>query len=134
MSNSEQQDKEKKNWLEWTVFSFSLLLVLSILAYLGYQVYTQKPTDPEIYVEGNPDPTDHTPNRYHVTIRNKGGTTAEEVKVEIVLHKGGTELDKAELEIPFAPRESKREGWVVFSENVSEADSIAARVVSYKKP
>ncbi|MDX5483181.1 MAG: hypothetical protein LPK07_15990 [Hymenobacteraceae bacterium] len=137
----EKEDKKKqnggvdeKNWLEWTVFGISLLLVLSIIGYLAYQTYTRKPSTPDLLVQVRPDPSDHAPTRYHVLLQNKGGATAEEVLVELVLMKGGEEVESAELQLPFVPQESKREGWVSFKNDPNQADTITTRVVSYKKP
>lgn len=130
----DEQNIDRKNWLEWAVFSISLVLVLSVLGYLGYQAYTKKPSTPDLYVESWPDPSAHAPYRYRVLLRNSGGTTAEEVLLELALVKGNETLEKAELHIAFAPQESKREGWVIFSSDPKNADTLVARVVSYKKP
>lgn len=126
--------QDKKNWLEWTVFNVSFLLVLGIIAYLGYQVYAHKPTSPDLRVSSFQDPSSNAPYRYRVVVYNDGGTTAEEVMVELALEKAGHVLEKAELHLPFAPQESKREAWVSFRVNPQRADTLAARVVSYKKP
>lgn len=125
---------DSKNALEWTVFAVSLLLILGVFGYLAYQVYTEKEESPDILVETRHDPSDHNPFRYHVTIHNKGGQTAEAVTVEVAMKQDGKEVGKAELQIPFVPKESKREGWVNFSEDPNKADTVEARVLSYKKP
>ena len=135
-----QKDKEnkknsvEKNWLEWTVFGVSVLLVLAIIGYLTYQVYIDNPSSPDLYVKAVKDPSDLSPYRYHVTVENKGGTTAEEVIIEIALQKGEVSIEKAELQIPFTPHKSKREAWVTFSKDPALADTLTTRVVSYKKP
>jgi uncharacterized protein (TIGR02588 family) len=140
MDNNRKEDRNKenkqdeKNWLEWLVFGISLVLLLAIFGYLGYQVKTYDPTDPEVLVEARHDPTEEMPNRYHVTITNKGGTTAEEVITEFILYSGGKEKEKSELQIAFAPKDSKREGWVTFSGEPAASDSVAARVKSFKEP
>ncbi len=128
------QGQDQKNWLEWLVFSVSLLMLLTIVGYLVYQAVQYKPEAPEIYAEAVADPSELAPNRYKVTVSNQGGTTAEEVIVEFKLYKAGEELEASELQIAFAPKESQREGWVIFSNNPADADSVVARVVSYKKP
>ncbi|MBF9254444.1 hypothetical protein I2I11_14160 [Pontibacter sp. 172403-2] len=133
-SEQDNQQGDQKNWLEWAVFGLSLLLVLTILVYLGYKTYTQKPATPDLYVEYQPDPSPHSPFRYHVSVHNTGGKTAEVVQVEMVLWQGGEEMEKAEMQIDFAPQKSKREGWVLFSKDPALADSVVARVVSYKQP
>ncbi|MCX2740855.1 hypothetical protein [Pontibacter anaerobius] len=130
----ENRHEEKKNWLEWSVFALSIVLVLGILVYLAYQAFTHKASTPDLYVQVWSDPSANAPNRYHILLENKGGATAEEVTIELVLVQGGKEVEKAQLQIPFAPQESKREGWVNFTNNPIKADTIVSRVVSYKKP
>lgn len=125
---------DDKNALEWTVFAVSLLLVLTILAYLVYRVYTEEPSTPDLVVEYFHDPSEHAPQRYRVVVHNKGGETAEEVQVELALHKGEEELETAALQIAFSPKQSKREGWISFKKSTAEADTVIARVMSYKRP
>lgn len=129
-----EKTKDKKNLLEWVVFGLGLLLVLSIIAYLGYQAYHHKSTPPELVVEFWPEPSEAQPNRYHVVVRNTGGETAESVTVELVLQQGGKEVEKAELQLMFVPQESEREGWVNFSQKPASKSAISARVASYQKP
>lgn len=138
MNNKETQngrkEKDIKNWFEWTVFGLSLVLVLAILGYLGYKVYHHSETPPEIVAQVWPAPSSYTPNRYQVQVENKGGSSAEEVRVEVSIRRGGQELEKAELQIAFVPQESKREGWVVFEQAASQSDSVVARIISFEKP
>lgn len=123
-----------KNALEWSVFAFSLLLVLSILAYLSYKAITHEVSPPDLVLVYTSDPSEHAPYRYHVSIINDGGETAEEVNIELTLEKGGEELEAAELQVPFSPKGSRREGWIIFKTDPAEADTLVARVISYKRP
>lgn len=127
-------NEDQKNWLEWLVFGVSLLLLAGVFGYLLYQVFNYKATDPEVYAEAEYDPSELAPNRYKVTVFNRGGTTAEQVIVDFTLYKTGEPLEESELQIAFSPKESKREGWVIFRNNPLQADSVIARIVSYKRP
>jgi uncharacterized protein (TIGR02588 family) len=80
------------------------------------------------------DASPNAPYRYHLSVKNNGQVTAEEVHIELVLEKDGQELELATIHLPYAPKESTREGWINFSKNPTEADTLYARVVSYKKP
>ncbi|HEY4650782.1 MAG TPA: hypothetical protein VIG72_05175 [Pontibacter sp.] len=133
-TTKEQTNEDEKNWLEWLVFCISLLLVSGIFAYLVYQVIGYTSEEPDVFAEAHAAPSRLSPNRYRVTVYNKGGATAEEVIVDFTLFKAGEELERSEMQIPFSPVDSKREGWVIFSNNPAQADSLVARVVSYKKP
>jgi len=138
MSNKESQNEREgrdiKNWLEWTVFGLSLLLVFAILGYLGYKVYHHSETPPEIQAQVWPSPSTYMPNRYQVLVENKGRSSAEEVRVQVSIRRGEQELEKAELHVAFVPQESKREGWVVFENAPSQTDTVVARVISFEKP
>lgn len=125
---------DNKNKLEWIVFAISLLLVAAILGYLSYQVYTEKEETPDILVELMPDPSDHNPYRYLVSVHNRGGQTAETVTIEVAMKMDGQEVEKAELQIAFVPKESTREGWVNFSKSPAQADTVEAHVRSFEKP
>lgn len=125
---------DNKNILEWTVFAISLFLVTAILGYLGYQVYIEKEETPDVFAEVRHDPSDHNPYRYLVSVHNVGGQTAETVTIEVTMRRSEEDVEKAELQIAFVPKESKREGWVNFSKNPALADTVEAHVRSFKKP
>ena|SRR5690554_4650729 len=129
-----QQHQDEKNILEWVVFYCSLSLIIGILGYLVYQALHVTPGSPDIAVVYAPHPSPHAPYRYHLTIQNDGHETAEEVSIEMVLQKDGVAWETGTMQLAYVPKESKREGWINFSEDPNEADSIYVRVVSYKKP
>lgn len=130
----ENEYKDKKNWLEWTVFAVGFGLTLMILGYLGYKTATHNSGPPELFVEYFAEPGRYEPYRYHVVLHNEGNETAESVTVEISLEKNSETLETAELDVDYCPKESTREGWVSFSTNPADADTVSARVVSYEKP
>lgn len=127
-------DDDDKNRLEWTVFGISLMLVLAILLYLSYKAYVHQPSTPDLLVEYFHDPSANAPQHYRVVVENKGGETAEEVQVEVIIEREGAEVERAELRIAFSPKESKREGWVILKEKPMKSDTLVARIVSYKRP
>ena len=134
INEKSDQAENQKNVLEWVVFAFSLTMVLALFGYLALQTIQYEPGTPDLLVTYKADPSLHAPYRYHLTIKNNGQETAQEVQVELILEKEGKQLEIAALTLPFAPKESRREGWVNFSQNPQEADTVYSRVVSYKKP
>lgn len=125
---------EKKNALEWAVFYVSLLFVVGLLGYLIYLSIAFKPSPPDLAISYRHEPSSNAPYRFHIVLKNEGNETAEEVQIELVAMKGGEVLEQATLAIPFLPRQSEREGWVILTQDPSSADSLYARVISYKKP
>lgn len=134
MKNKEQQSKDKKNALEWSVFGISLLMVLLVLGYLVYHAFENRELPPMLEVVYSPDPTPYSPYRYQVTTYNKGGSTAEQVLVKVIMKDNGSILEEASLIFSWIPQTSKRVGWVIFSQNPARADSLTAQVVSYQVP
>jgi len=132
--HQERHPEDEKNLLEWMVFALSLLMVLGILGYLVYQVAVYEEGSPDLAITYVQDPAEHAPHRYLLRIKNDGQETAEEVKVEMVLQRAGEELERAELSLPYLPKQSAREGWVIFTQDPAVADTLYARVVSYKRP
>lgn len=125
---------EKKNALEWSVFYISLIIVLGILGYLTYQSLAFEASPPDIDVAYRHEPSTNAPYRFHILMKNVGNETAEEVQVELVAMKNNVVVENAILDVPFLPRQSSREGWVIMTQDPALADSVYVRVISYKKP
>jgi uncharacterized protein (TIGR02588 family) len=125
--------KPKKNPLEWTVFAVSALLVLALLAVLIHAVLDRTPGPAELRIELGPPEARGGRYMVPVHVRNEGGRTAEEVKVEVVLRSGETEVEKADLVLRFVPAQSDREGWVAFGRDPACCE-LAARPVGFESP
>jgi uncharacterized protein (TIGR02588 family) len=123
----------QKNWLEWSVFAVSLLLVAGVLAYLAYDAMTLGDRPPSIEVRlGAPEPR---ANAYAipVSVTNQGDQTAEGVVVEVVLERGD-EQEQAQFEIAFVPRGSTHKGWVTFQTDPRSADQVTGHVLGFELP
>lgn len=129
-----QRTGENKNLLEWVVFAVSLLLVTGTLGYIGYQMYTSSDGPPEMAVTTRHSPSDSAPNRYHVRLDNRGGSTAESILLEFQLQREDSVLEKAELQLQYLPKASSQEGWIIFSTRPTDSDTVLARIVSFKNP
>jgi uncharacterized protein (TIGR02588 family) len=124
----------QKNKLEWTVFAFSSLLLLCLMAYLCYQTFTHSPSAPDLQVTYAKDTASNNLFGYRIYLDNHGGETAEDVMIAVSLLKSDTIVESSTLQIAFSPKRSKREGWISFTANPEKADSIQVKVMSYKKP
>ena len=126
--------KLEKNWLEWLVFTVSLILVLSTLGYLIYDSATFGKAPPSIEFQlGQPQ---QRSNRFvvPVSVTNRGDETAQGVHIEVTLESGGKEQENADFEIAFLPRHSTRKGWVTFKTDPRSAEQMEARVLGFEKP
>jgi uncharacterized protein (TIGR02588 family) len=127
--------KPKKNPLEWTVFMLSFLLVLFLWGYLLYHVFAKGTVSPPMIQVAVQEPKPFAAGfMVEVDLRNSGGETAENVQVEVVLRNGTTEIEKAEFQIAYIPRHSRRNGYVVFQTNPSSVERIDASVVGFEIP
>jgi uncharacterized protein (TIGR02588 family) len=123
----------QKNWLEWSVFAVSLLLVASVIAYLAYDAATLGDSPPTMQVVlGTPE---QRAGAYAVpvSVTNRGDQTAEGVVVEVVLERGA-EQEHAQFEIAFVPRGSTRKGWVMFQTDPRSADQLTGQVLGFELP
>jgi uncharacterized protein (TIGR02588 family) len=128
----------RKNWLEWTVFTAGLLLLLATTGYLGYQalVYGHRPAALKVTLgePWTPDPDDPSRVVVPVTVRNEGGHTAADVTVEISLVRGGDEpIERRELTFAFVPHMSSRAGALTF-EHRPDRNELRAQVLGYLEP
>jgi uncharacterized protein (TIGR02588 family) len=126
--------KMGKNWLEWTVFALSVVLVTCTLAYLAYDGMTIGDAPPSIEIRvGVPTQGQHN-FIVPVSITNHGDQTAEGVQIEVALEAEGKEMERSEFAVAFLPRRATREGWVAFQTDPRTAQKINARVLGYEKP
>lgn len=125
--------KVAKNPLEWTVFALSVVLVLATLGFLALQMVKSEAGPPDIVVRlGDPLPTR---NGYLVPVQvtNVGRSTAEDVKIPIVLELANGEREEAELDLAFLPQNSRRNGYVSFRED-PERGTLAVGAIAFEVP
>ncbi len=123
----------QKNWLEWSVFAMSLCIVLASLGYLGVSALREKRTPPDLRISAGTAIGGAGGYRVPIVIRNAGHSTAATVHVEVLLLRGDEVVESAELDLPFVPRQSEREGWVTFRHD-PRCCAVVTRAVSYESP
>ena len=124
--------KVEKNWVEWSVFGVSAVLIVAVIAFLAYESATIGNAPPEIHLQvGAPE---QRSGHFAVPIEatNKGDHTAEGVHIEVTLRSGGKE-ERGDFEIQFLPRRGSREAWVTFKSDPRNG-TLEARVLGYEKP
>lgn len=126
--------KIEKNWLEWSVFAVSSVLVVGVLSVLAYDGWTAPLTPPSLEVHvGLPE---YRVGYYAVpvTVKNQGFQTAEAVQIQVQLTKHDGSKELGDLKIEFVPRQSLRRGFVTFESDPRTAKSITARPLAYRTP
>lgn len=125
--------KVKKNPLEWAVFTVSLLAILATVGFLIQDAVTDTGSAPDLRVELGPVEARSGAFAVPVTVRNLGDETAEGVLIEVELEMPGMPPERAEIEMAFIPRRSRREGWVTFRHDPRNGH-LTGRAVGYEKP
>lgn len=123
----------KKNILEWSVFAVSAAIVAAVIGYLAVAALREHERPPDLRIHiGTPVATAGG-HRVPVVVRNVGEDTAESVRVEVILRDGEQDLERAELDVTFVPRQSQREGAVLFQRD-PRCCTIVTGTISYEKP
>lgn len=125
--------KGRKNRLEWTVFGVSAAILVALVGFLIYDAMRGGSDVPEISVTTGAV----IPRGEHfavpVVVTNRGGQTAEGLRVEIALVRDGQDVEVAEVTFAFVPRASHREAWALFR-NDPQQFKIVARGIGFEKP
>lgn len=128
-----RKSKIEKNWLEWSVFAFGLVLVAATLAYLVYDGATLGNTPPDVEVRLGASQEGKHNFLVPLTVTNHGDKTAEGVLVEVTLESAGSAPEQSEITFPFLPRHASRKGYVTFQTD-PRAARLKARVLGYEDP
>jgi uncharacterized protein (TIGR02588 family) len=104
----------KKNALEWSVFGASVILIAAVLALLVANGVRSKNLPPSLEISAGEASREGSVYRLPLRVVNRGDTTAEDARIEIILFRGSEEIERAELAMPFVPKRSSRKGWVEF--------------------
>ncbi len=125
--------KAKKNALEWTVFAASVLIIGGVVALLVRGAMQSNEKQPDLKIETGAPVRSSDGYTVPVIVRNEGSGTAEQARIRMALVENGRDVETAELVITFVPRQSRREGWVVFRRDPA-CCTVAARTLAYEKP
>ncbi len=112
--NGNGQRAPRKNWLEWTVFGVSALLLLALTVYLVREALTPHDRPPDIVVQLGRVRESGGKFMVPVQARNDGHQPAEDLAIIVRLTVGGEERERVEMALSYLPRGSTRSGWVAF--------------------
>jgi uncharacterized protein (TIGR02588 family) len=123
----------EKNRLEWVVFGVGLVLVLGTVGVLIWDALQSGDGPPDLAVDLGSPQRRADGWAVPVTVHNRGGETAEGVRVLVVLELADGRREEAEFEAAFVPRGSLRDGWVHFVHSPASG-RLTGRVVGYEHP
>lgn len=125
--------KAQKNWLEWTIFAVSFVIVLGTIAILIYEGISLGKKLPDPQVRLGPAEKHEGYFAVPVTIENRGDVTAENVHLAVELKLPGGESERGEFDLPYLPRHATREAWVTFRPDPAKG-KMEPMVLGYQKP
>ena len=134
MSESNNQQQQKRTPAEWATFAIACSILFTLTGLVLYNWLTKKQEPPIISVTRNA-PIRETQGQFYVpfTVTNTGGETAESVQIIVELRVNGEVLESGEQQIDFLSSGETQEGAFIFSRNPSQGQLIV-RSSSYKLP
>ncbi|QJE97357.1 hypothetical protein [Luteolibacter luteus] len=126
------QPSEGKNALEWTVFTFSTLLVGAIIVLLGVDTLRWKEGPARLEIVKGDAKTEDGQLRVPIHIINRGETVAVNVTVEVT-DTSSAQGKNATVNFDFVPRGAMREGRAIFPPDQDPA-KLEARISGYEVP
>lgn len=122
----------RRNWLERVVLGASVLTIVGLVGYLGFETFQGDPP-PVISVEPHPDEARTTPTGWELpfTVHNTGGEPAESVTIEATASVAGTE-ETSELVLELAAPGTAADLVAGFSGPPD--GEVSFRVVGYEAP
>ena len=127
------KEQEKSNVLEKITFYLGLLVLISLIGYLSFQLTKQENKPPSLEVRTSYDPAMDNYG-FKVEVENKGQETAQSTNIQFELYQEGKVAGKATLEIDFVPVRSKESGWIVFNQKRKGSDSLVISSMTFLKP
>ncbi len=122
---SNPQPHNAKNALEWTVFALSIVLISTLLVYMGIQASGHKNSPPQLKVTIGTPTKSGKMQTVPITIENSGQVTAQNVEIEI-----SSPDEKAGFTLDYVPREGHAEGFATFEKPVTKSE-LKGRIVGY---
>ncbi|HET8753579.1 MAG TPA: hypothetical protein VFM59_04390, partial [Salinimicrobium sp.] len=123
------------NIIEKLTFGFGILVIVSLLSFLVYQLVNQnrKQNPPQLIVTSTYDPK-MSYYTYKVVVENIGDQTAEEANIQLSLYQDGKKVETGTINILYVPIKSEETAWLVFHTKRKPNDSLVVSSVSYVQP
>ena len=124
---------DAKPWLEWVASSLGLLIVLSVVALLGWDALNQDGAPPAVLIDRGRIAQHQAGYTVEITVRNAANATVAEVQIEGVLRRSGEIVETARTRIDYLPGSSVRRAGLFFTRDPREHE-MTIRALGYAEP
>lgn len=131
-SGNKQQEKSPA-LLEWLMGAAGLLLLLSSMAYLGYEALTGGSRPPAPTVQAIGLETQGEVFLVRIRVRNEGDMTGTSVRITGALSRDGSVVERTEAVLDYLPAGSTRDGGLFFSHDPRQYQ-LELRAAGYQDP
>lgn len=119
----------KHSKIEKVVFGTGLIIILSIMGYLVYEMGGPK-HPPQLKVTSNYEPgMEHY--GFEVVVQNLGEQSAAKANIQLKLYQDGKAVENGTLSFAYVPKKSRQKGWVVFYQEREPTDSLVVASITF---
>lgn len=130
-SEGHSGERRSVHIVELVVGVVSGILLVAVLAFLGYQAVTYRDAPPALRTHVAPlGDTDGPPHVLEVEVRNTGGQTAQAVQITGELTRDDRQVEQASATVRYIPPNSHREVALLFDTD-PETATISVNVAGY---
>lgn len=119
--------------VEWAVGAISALLIMALLAYLGYRAVTVDSSPPRFRMEVESVSQIDGKFQALVAVTNEGGSAAADMEVSGTLAGAGEDEETGTFRVDYLPQGSTRRGTLLFTRDPS-AGRLNLSIHGYSEP
>ncbi|EUB98995.1 Conserved hypothetical protein CHP02588 [Rhizobium sp. CF080] len=132
-ANKRHSEAKEPHWIEWATGMVSALVVVAMIAWVGYKAWTDEDMQPEFSIAVTERRPVEGGYRVAFEISNKATATAAAVTVRGEIVDGDNVVEDAEVTFDYVPAQSKSSGAILFSQDPG-AREVRVRAVGYTDP
>lgn len=132
-ANKRHSEAKEPHWIEWATGMVSALVVVAMIAWVGYKAWTDEDMQPEFSIAITERRPVEGGYRVAFEISNKATVTAAAVTVRGEIVDGDNVVEDAEVTFDYVPAQSKSSGAILFSQDPG-AREVRVRAVGYTDP
>jgi uncharacterized protein (TIGR02588 family) len=132
-ANKRHREAKEPHWIEWATGMVSALVVIAMIAWVGYKAWTDADMEPEFTITITERRPVEGGYRVAFDIANKATVTAAAVAVRGEIVDGDNMVEDADVTFDYVPAQSKSSGAILFSQDPG-AREVRVRAVGYTDP